>query len=113
MFRKKMMKKRRNIYKPISLESPEHYELKGTLTEVLLILIVGIIVVLYLAYKSYHPPDPVEVQRERSTLPADPIIHTTHMLRFSQLTLTGVHNVKEDLDPDADCITHRHCRATL
>jgi len=74
------MKEKRKIYKPISLESftPEYYELKGTKTELVLILLVGLIAVVFLVYKYYvqsppkpDPPKPVEVPQEGSTLNAE------------------------------------------
>ena len=61
-----MLKKRRKFYHPFNPD-PEYYELQGTKTELVLILIVGIIVVVYLGYKYYHPPDPVDVQQEGLT----------------------------------------------
>ena len=69
------MDKKRKIYKPMSPEQFDvgHYDLKGTKTEIFLILIVGLIVILYLGYKHYAQPptEPVEVQQGASTLPAD------------------------------------------
>lgn len=66
---RKPVKKKRKFYKPISLESftPKHYELKGTKTELVLILLVDSIVAVYLGYKYYHPPDPIDVPQEGLT----------------------------------------------
>ena len=66
------MKKRKKFYHPIHLPG-ENYTIQGTLMEVLLILLIGIIAVVYLGYKYYvqPPPKPVEVPQEGSILPTD------------------------------------------
>ena len=65
------MKDRRKIYQDPWPQDWRVPKPQGTLMELLLILLIGIIAVLYLGYKYYHPPDPVEAQQEGSTLPAD------------------------------------------
>ncbi|MDE0423516.1 MAG: hypothetical protein OXN25_01470 [Candidatus Poribacteria bacterium] len=67
------MKKRRKIYQEIFI--PERYSLQGTFTELVCILIVGIIAILYLGYQYYVMRQqtqelikkPVEIQQEDST----------------------------------------------
>ncbi|MDE0426708.1 MAG: hypothetical protein OXN25_17800 [Candidatus Poribacteria bacterium] len=66
------MKKRRKIYQEIFI--PQQYSLQGTFTEVVCILIVGIIAVVYLGYWYYvlrqqsqeTIKKPVDIQQEGS-----------------------------------------------
>ena len=62
------MKDRRKIYQDPWPQDWREPEPQGTLMELLLILLIGIIAVLYLGYKYYvqTPPNPVEVQQEGS-----------------------------------------------
>ena len=82
------MKQRRKFYHPDPWpqdpEGGQTPEFQGTLMEVLLILLIGIIAVVYLGYKYYvqtppkpAPPKPVEVPQESSTRPTDLLQRST------------------------------------
>ena len=90
----KQMKDKRKIYQDPWPQDWRVPKPQGTLMELLLILLIGIIAVLYLGYKYYiqTPPNPIEVQQEGSTLPADltegqgtPVIK--HAVRNGNVTL--------------------------